>query len=174
MPGHGSVVLSMSARGRLVQGGSWRVGRACRRAAGGAPLHGSSASPRTLGYRSQAAAAWHGRVVAGMGDTPTPGYDGLDELITAERLVELTAAATECAWHEHDAPYEVIDLASVPMGTAEAETVLQERDGYDLRTRHQLVANALDVVLGSGGELGTRSACAVWEPERRSACLHPS
>jgi len=109
-----------------------------------------------------------------MGDTPTPGYDGLDELITAERLVELTAAATECAWHEHDAPYEVIDLASVPMGTAEAETVLQERDGYDLRTRHQLVANALDVVLGSGGELATRSACAVWEPERRSACLHPS
>jgi hypothetical protein len=85
-------------------------------------------------------------------NTPTPGYDGLDELITASRLAELVGEAAAVAWDAEDRPFEVIDLAGVAMGSAEAEAVLLEQDGYDLRTRHQLVSNALDVVLGSGGE----------------------
>ena len=79
----------------------------------------------------------------------SPDSDGRISQSTFDELV--LAAATD-PWDEESNVFAPIDLASISNTCHEADKMLQTSEGYRLHERHQLVANALDVVLGSGGE----------------------
>ena len=74
-----------------------------------------------------------------------------DAEITQIKLDELILLAAEDKWDQEGNMFAPIDLASIPATSSEADEMLRASEGYGLQERHNLVANALKVVLGSGG-----------------------
>ena len=74
-----------------------------------------------------------------------------DSEITKSKFQELMLLAAEDKWDQEGNMFAPIDLASIPTTSCEADKMLRASEGYGLQERHRLVANALEVVLGSGG-----------------------
>lgn len=95
---------------------------------------------------------------------------GAGELITGQRLEQLLRCVEADKWDEEENPFAVINLASIPCTSLEAEEILLATDGYSLQERHALVDNALGVVLGTGGKGSLLSLETSRRHPRSAAC----